>query len=1674
MKKTPTYMRPWIGSAAFLLAAALAAAAFLSAFAPTPVAEPVRAADACPPAPMEQALSPDAVRSKLDAILAFGSRYPGQDGFRKTEAFIRKSYAAAGLKVYELPHEDAIPVTVRRDIAGADGRALDGVEVFPFLPNHCQPPVTPAGGLRGTLAVLTPELLKRSASFAGLIAVLDLSRPPPMADVSWSTLSELGFEALIVTHRDGLEHVAWDRLSACGAIPVNVVRVAATPRVLEHDGETVTLRVRVEWQRVASTTFVGVLASSGAPAREAVMNTAAYDACSVLPDLAPGPLSAMGLAVQLAMLDSLPAYRRAGLRRDAVFVAYAANVMGRLAADRLSAVVGPSVDRAAADRIWRREQQQNDATLAGVRECLSAAGSAGFLEDPAATLAGAARLSPAARSLLSEELAYILNDRTQKLGEIQLLARLNFLRAGSRVPGGEYETYLDAKRSLDAALMVAGYPLGKLVEARDGGGRPSVAREAGLSRLFRQRMAALQAQGQARDLWLARAREVHGALRPYERLIATSSWLIPQAEGEPPGERLAVSPAGVGASGYAEPLAALNDVVTSVGQSLTLPAGCGVDSIVPRRPAALPVVLSDLAMWGAKGYPAFSLMHSDRADRYRYIGYPVELPFMRNTASMRWGLRVYGRVMLALLQGQGRFEAPRRFGLLSYGGRVYVAGVGRSIVPNFPMKDALIGHKWDRSAPDVAGQYEQPFYFADASGRYALPLTSAALAGVSGYSPEAFGFGQDGTVAYVKDEGPLGQAVYKSMRVGWLAARARVNMVTFRAEPLTVLDRVNPQTLRTFSSVAFLRRDGLDAVRRSNVFAAGQEAVQAFLEPDSRVYVTFRSGASDNPLVQTVRAFSLNLDSSSRPDPAREIDGRGYLCGDRPVLRDAAGDIARSMVSVNGRRLALQERYAMADERTREFHQRSEALLAEAGKPGLPRAARELLHREAACYAILNHPELRRSIGEAVVGVLWYLGLLVPFVIFFEKLVFGFADIRKQLTAQALVFLAAFLLLRLLHPAFRMIQSSLMILLGFVILLISSGVTLLSAGRFRENFEELKRKRGRVTAAEVNTLGAMATAFSLGLNNMHRRRVRTGLTCATLVLLTFAMIAFTSASSTRVSTFTAIGKAPYQGFLVRRENLAPMSPAELRALRARYADRHVLSPRTLVVGAPTWDQLRKNPEIDAVNQPTAGDAVRAPVASVLTFGADEPLAGRIVLLTTNGWFASGAATDAAAPSPVLLPDALARALKIPVEAVNAGPVVITLGGRSVRVQGIFDSESLASLRDLDGRNLLPFDLEAMTSFRVEAGGVLAADDDPRLPAGGMVLALEGASDAMDLGGGQVRLTSVAVSMPGAGYAEARAEIDKVLEQTGQVTYAGLDGLAYVGQRAHRRTVAGLIELLIPLAIAAMTVLNTMRGSVYERRDEIFVYNAVGIAPRYIFSMFLSEAFVYSVVGSVLGYILSQGVGRLLTLLGMTGGLNMTYTSLTTVYASLAIMAAAFLSTVFPARSAMRMAETAEESGWRLPEPEGDRMAFALPFTFHADDRIAVLAFFHRYLEDHGEGGAGTFHAGMPACGVADDPLNAAYAPTMITRVWLKPFDLGVSQDLTLTLPRDPETGEFIATVALDRLSGSRESWVRLNRSFVREVRRHFLHWRAVSPAQRAELLVEARAMLEEPLREGLA
>ncbi len=332
----------------------------------------------------------------------------------------------------------------------------------------------------------------------------------------------------------------------------------------------------------------------------------------------------------------------------------------------------------------------------------------------------------------------------------------------------------------------------------------------------------------------------------------------------------------------------------------------------------------------------------------------------------------------------------------------------------------------------------------------------------------------------------------------------------------------------------------------------------------------------------------------------------------------------------------------------------------------------------------------------------------------------------------------------------------------------------------------------------------------------------------------------------------------------------------------------------------------------------------------------------------------------------------------------------------------------------------------------------------------------------------MELGAIAIAMPDVGRKEVDQLVESYLEQTAKPLSYGLDGVAYWARRTREAGLGDLLELVIPLIIASITVLKTMRGSVYERRDEIYVYNSVGIAPRYVFSMFLTEALVYAVVGSILGYILSQGAGRLLTVLDLTGGLNMTFTSFTSVYASVTLFAAVLVSTYFPARSAMEIAAPAEDAGWDLPEPVGDRLRFHLPFSFNFRGRLGILAFFDRRLLDHGEGGAGRFFSDTPELSV-DTEASAQgdyhYVLSIASTIWLKPFDLGVSRKLSIAIPPDQETRDFKVRIEIQLLSGTRDSWLRLNRDFISQIRQHFLHWRALTLQDRDELFEEAKTRL---------
>jgi|TARA_Y100000031_G_scaffold135826_1_gene159428 hypothetical protein len=1698
---------------------------FLRVFEPAERIPPITPYEGYDRAPMQAAVTPESVGDIQYDITGLGSRYLGQPGFYAVEDFIRETYRAAGLDVYEQENWSAAPKTLRRDIALADGTAMPDVEIFPLLPGQAQPMVTSDDGVVGRLIPMTRETMRNGASLKGAIGLVSMDYAEN-AGTNWRAYAQLGLAAIVLYHRDGLGSVPWQVLGGTGgmvpSVPVNFVRVVATKEILDYVGREVRLTVKTRWERTRNTTIIGVLRAKGGASR-ALLVTGHYDACSYLPDRAPGVLQALMPATQLALLRGLLPYRDT-IRRDVLFVSTGAEVMGNDGLNELiatlntntakspdnpllkalgittdSAYDGTNAHSARLEPIIEREET-NDISLAHLDPILEGLEEPQFLRDRDFAESIMAQWNESTLEYFEEQFTYVLNTLVFETSEGKLQANVLLEREdmarGRADPlalkaSPSFEAYLAATKRFNQTMAAAGFSVGNLIELK----QEFIADYEVRNRLI-ERFEELSAYHERIRERVVQDKALVDLFSPYAEVVVIEPKLLPASFPGSGKEILSFSPGQI--LNLESPSAVFLSLLSASKKRLRLDDMVETPPLVSDQTQMVSFTqMSWMApsqapsMWTDFGYPAFTVLNFSRQQSFSQYAAAVELPFMRDLESIRGSLAVVGEAVLSLAHGIAKFPSTKpRWEPNDFGGRVLVAGVGKASVPNYPLKDAIVTTYPFPGRGSFArwGFYDHLLEFTDPYDEFSLPNTSTNFVNwwlyytQFGFNPFAVGHGADGLISHVTDQGEEGQSLYKS--VGLTIADAEkwkeITMVVFRGTGVTMLDMTNPQTMKSYTGVELLSQESLTPLRKRSLVV--DSAVQTtFVQPDERFYVTLKAGAADNELVQETRAFMLGNSDSYVVDPEKAIDGPGYLAADNPTMVAEPTAVARSMIQVNGRRLDLQNEFGMADDRTRDYHEKSMIRDAEARRDGLERLDARRIAGEAVTYATLNHPVIRESVTEAVLGILWYLALLVPFTFFFEKLVFGFSDVRKQVSTQAIIFISVFGLLRVLHPAFEMVRSSTMILLGFIIILISAGVALLFAGKFKENLEAISQKRGQVTAAKINSAGVLGTAFMLGLTNMHRRKVRTGLTCATLVLMTFVMICFTAVHTEVVDENTATGRSPYQGVLVKRERFGPIFTVS--ALRDRYGDRYEVCARRMLLGSLDQEQQAFNPALEIVHR--RGDrAYKVDFGSIVQFAACEPLRDQIEFVSKYRWFTKAQEYDSDI-MPVYLPDRMARELGVSISAVNAAiesndAVEVIINGRRCNVQGIFDSRVFDNLHDLDGKDLLPFDVEAMKNVMMPEDAnytILAHDDDPRIPAARIVIAPLRDSTRITAKQGLWRTVSVAISMSGESYRDVKDTIDTYLEASAEPVHYGLGDIAYQGKRTREVTMAGLMQMLIPLIIAALTVLNTMKGSVYERRDEIFVYNAVGIAPKYVSFMFFAEAAVYVVIGSVLGYILSQGTGRILIELSQsslgvntdfTGGLSMAFTSQMTVYASIAIAVSVFASTYFPARAAMEIAAPAEDSGWDLPETDGDELSFHLPFTFTSRDRIAVLCFFERYLEDHGKGGGGRFFADPPQIGVSSerDPLAGdAPVPCLEATVWLKPFDLGVSQSMEVSLPTDPETREFIATVTLARLSGTHSAWMHLNKSFVQIVRQQFLHWRAVSADQREQMFHEAKDRL---------
>jgi hypothetical protein len=231
-------------------------------------------------------------------------------------------------------------------------------------------------------------------------------------------------------------------------------------------------------------------------------------------------------------------------------------------------------------------------------------------------------------------------------------------------------------------------------------------------------------------------------------------------------------------------------------------------------------------------------------------------------------------------------------------------------------------------------------------------------------------------------------------------------------------------------------------------------------------------------------------------------------------------------------------------------------------------------------------------------------------------------------------------------------------------------------------------------------------------------------------------------------------------------------------------------------------------------------------------------------------------------------------------------------------------------------------------------------------------------------------------------------------------------------------------------------MNSMVASVYERRSEISILSAIGLAPSHIGAMFLAEAFALGVLGCVGGYLVAQFSSRFITQIPAFSGLTINFSSTGAVLSAALVLGTSVLSAVYPARIARKVAAPGDTRLADPPQDGSDEWIIPLPFRIDESQLPSLLAHFAEWFRAHeGQsiGGFVTEHTGETATSVTCE-------------LWPAPFDLGVSQALRLEACPSVVPGIVDISVSLTRLSGERRNWIGSNRAFLAAVRKQFLAW----------------------------
>ncbi|MFP4056449.1 MAG: FtsX-like permease family protein [Candidatus Brocadiia bacterium] len=967
-------------------------------------------------------------------------------------------------------------------------------------------------------------------------------------------------------------------------------------------------------------------------------------------------------------------------------------------------------------------------------------------------------------------------------------------------------------------------------------------------------------------------------------------------------------------------------------------------------------------------------------------------------------------------------------------------------LPNEPLPGALVVVRGATPQKSLCGVRGEPVLLTDREGTVTiegLPERRAVGAWRATQTLAAFRLDpQTGVVTYAPDLGPEGARNYP-LDVEMNAPAKEATVVCFKGRALTIFDLADQRYYVPFDTIQVLDAGtnsspinyGYLLPRNPPWMSATETCAVVFAKPGTHLRILMGAG----PIGK--RMLLLN---ASKEAPL----GTGFVVGQQ------GGAVPLTPLR------AARDMWHLDDHRARQFrahgleNPRVDILHASAARR-LDRAATALARKDYAAFLshsraawaleARSYPEVLGMANDVVKGLVFYLVLVLPFAFFCERLLLNRRSVVGRILGTTGAFVVVFLLLAVFHPAFRVAISPLMILLAFIVLTLSVVVITLVVRRFEELMAEQRAAASGVHAADVRRLSAALTAFFLGIGHLRKRPIRTTLTATTIILLAFSVLSLAAVVQYLEQTVVPYPgeEVRYEGLLLRSRQWEAISEIGLDALRTEYGDSVV--PRawyySAMVGEQSFVGITGGPQGRTVYaSAVVGLAARE---SEVTKPQEALAAGR--------WLEEGRAE-------ILLPLPIAEALGMSAE--DAVGSTVQLFGRGLEVVGLVDPARMLEVTDLDRELLTPVDHVAMAQRRREEGPPDSDVVEEYVHLAPENVAIAPYEFVVDAGG---ELRSIAVLAADA--EEVAGLLDELMPRTELTLFAGREGEAYLFSSRGASTITGAGSLLVPTVLAALIVFNTMLGSIYERQGEIGILSSVGLAPKHIGALFLAESVVYAVVGTVVGYLLGQSISRVIHAYGLLPGLQLNYSSMSTVLLSVFIMVVVVGSSIYPALQARRIAAPALQIRWQLPEPVDDTMAMELPFTVTHDTALGVNAYLEEYFQAHTGAAMGGFAAEDVTLEALRPPPRRGLRVAMTA--WLAPFDVGVSQGVAIETYLLPDGIFYGMELRLGRKSGDQGSWRRLNRHFTDLIRKQFLIWRVLRPAARETYVARAAQRLGE-------